>query len=130
MLGLDSGGMGHRAVEPCATSLPMPRHLGNAIGRPTPSFDLPDFDIGLHLVLNGFQFQVFTSGKKLQKITCMKNTWFLNCCKNVIVSCAVFFRWVTLYLMPRLRNYTANEVRSLHWNCVIHRYTAPPKFCG
>ena len=39
MFGLDSPGLGHRAVERCATSLPLPRHLGNAIGHPTPGLD-------------------------------------------------------------------------------------------
>ena len=31
--GLDSPGLSHRTVEPYATSLPMPGHLGNAIAR-------------------------------------------------------------------------------------------------
>ena len=42
MPGLDSTGLRHRIVEPYATGLPMPRHLGNAFGRPMPGLDLPD----------------------------------------------------------------------------------------
>ena len=41
MLGPDAPALGHRTVEPRATGLPMPRHLGNAIGHPMPGLDSP-----------------------------------------------------------------------------------------
>ena len=41
MPGLDSPGLDHRIVEPCATGLPMPGHQHNATGRPMPGLDSP-----------------------------------------------------------------------------------------
>ena len=38
---LDSPTLGHQIVEPCATGLPMPRHLGSAIGQRMPGLDSP-----------------------------------------------------------------------------------------
>ena len=41
MPGLDSLGLGHRVVEPHATDLPTPGHLGNAIGARSVAWILP-----------------------------------------------------------------------------------------
>ena len=42
MHGLESPGLGHRIVDPHATGLPVPGHLGNAIG-PVLGLDSPGF---------------------------------------------------------------------------------------